>query len=45
MPSLGLNHLTAWRTVFAKAKLQHGETVLVFGAEQSPRSKWTMLWQ
>ena len=29
--ALGVNYLTAWRMLFTKAKLQHGETVLVFG--------------
>jgi NADPH:quinone reductase-like Zn-dependent oxidoreductase len=30
--ALGVNYLTAWRMLFTKAKLQRGETVLVFGA-------------
>ncbi|MEY2688228.1 MAG: hypothetical protein RL375_2426 [Pseudomonadota bacterium] len=29
--ALGVNHLTAWRMLFTKARLQPGETVLVFG--------------
>jgi NADPH:quinone reductase-like Zn-dependent oxidoreductase len=29
--ALGVNYLTAWRMLFTKAKLQQGETVLVFG--------------
>ncbi len=29
--ALGVNHLTAWRMLFTKARLQRGETVLVFG--------------
>jgi NADPH:quinone reductase-like Zn-dependent oxidoreductase len=29
--ALGVNYLTAWRMLFTKAKLQRGETVLVFG--------------
>ena len=29
--ALGVNHLTAWRMVFSKAKVQPGETVLIFG--------------
>lgn len=29
--ALGVNYLTAWRMLFTKAKLQPGETVLVFG--------------
>ncbi len=29
--ALGVNYLTAWRMLFSKAKLQSGETVLVFG--------------
>lgn len=29
--ALGVNHLTAWRMVFAKARLQPWETVLIFG--------------
>lgn len=29
--ALGVNHLTAWRMVFTKAKLQPWETVLIFG--------------
>lgn len=29
--ALGVNHLTAWRMVFTKAKLKPWETVLVFG--------------
>jgi NADPH:quinone reductase-like Zn-dependent oxidoreductase len=29
--ALGVNYLTAWRMLFTKARLQSGETVLVFG--------------
>ncbi|MBI5260721.1 MAG: zinc-binding dehydrogenase [Bradyrhizobium sp.] len=29
--ALGVNYLTAWRMLFTKARLQPGETVLVFG--------------
>ncbi|WP_068809366.1 zinc-binding dehydrogenase [Thauera phenolivorans] len=29
--ALGVNHLTAWRMVFTKARLQPWETVLIFG--------------
>ncbi len=29
--ALGVNYLTAWRMLFSKARLQAGETVLVFG--------------
>ena len=29
--ALGVNYLTAWRMLFTKAKLQQGETVLIFG--------------
>jgi NADPH:quinone reductase-like Zn-dependent oxidoreductase len=29
--ALGVNHLTAWRMLFSKARLLAGETVLVFG--------------
>jgi NADPH:quinone reductase-like Zn-dependent oxidoreductase len=29
--ALGVNYLTAWRMLFTKAKMQRGETVLVFG--------------
>lgn len=29
--ALGVNYLTAWRMLFTKARLQAGETVLVFG--------------
>ncbi|NYT37285.1 NADPH:quinone reductase [Allopusillimonas soli] len=29
--ALGVNHLTAWRMLFTKARLQPGETVLIFG--------------
>lgn len=29
--ALGVNYLTAWRMLFTKARLQRGETVLVFG--------------
>lgn len=29
--ALGVNHLTAWRMVFSKARLQPWETVLIFG--------------
>jgi NADPH:quinone reductase-like Zn-dependent oxidoreductase len=29
--ALGVNYLTAWRMPFTKAKLQRGETVLIFG--------------
>lgn len=29
--ALGVNHLTAWRMLFTKARVQAGETVLIFG--------------
>ncbi|MDV7394376.1 zinc-binding dehydrogenase, partial [Arthrospira platensis SPKY1] len=29
--ALGVNHLTAWRMLFTKGRLQPWETVLVFG--------------
>jgi NADPH:quinone reductase-like Zn-dependent oxidoreductase len=29
--ALGVNYLTAWRMLFTKAKLERGETILIFG--------------
>jgi len=29
--ALGVNHLTAWRMLFTKARIQPWETVLIFG--------------
>jgi NADPH:quinone reductase-like Zn-dependent oxidoreductase len=29
--ALGVNYVTAWRMLFTKAKLQRGETILIFG--------------